>query len=236
MRIIVFILSVLMFVSSTRATTIVLKNGRRCTGDLISDDGRTVQLHESSTGIFLSFKKQQVDDAATAAANAKSGSQPRASSISGATASSHGLADVAREVRLRRTGRARVYTSADLKSAPQISISGSGEIAVEKIYDGGRDVDESKWRAEARKLRKDVEAAEDRAVTADRNCETARAKGAAAMGSLHEKPQELRALMHEPAECARAADLNDRLLAARDRFAEFEDRARRASIPVSWLE
>jgi hypothetical protein len=235
-RIIVLILSVLMFVSSTTATTIVLKNGRRYTGDLVSDDGRTVQLHESSTGVFLSFKKQQVDDAATAAANAKSGSQPRASSISGAGSSSQRLADVAREARLRRTGRARVYTSDDLKSAPQISISGSGEIAVDKIKDGGTEVNEAKWRAEARKLRKDVEAAEDRASTADRNCEAARAKSAAAMGSMHEKPQELNALMHQPAECARAADLKDRLRAARDRFAEFEDRARRASIPISWLD
>lgn len=234
MRIILSILSVLMFVTSTGATTIVLKNGRHCTGDLISDDGRTIQLHESSTGVFLSFKKDQVDDEATAAANSESRIR-RQTTAAAPSSATRGLADVAREIRNSRTGRSRVYTAADLKSAPEISISGSGEIGVIEP-DAPAAVDESKWRTEARKLRKDVEAAEDRAATADRACETARSKHSSALGSVHEKPQELSTLMREPAECTRAAELNDRLLAARDRFAEFEDRARRASIPRSWLE
>jgi hypothetical protein len=230
-----FFLSVLLFTHFADAYTVILKNGRRCDGSLITDAGGTLQLRDFATGVILSFKKDQLDMAATTAANSNKPVALPDTTVPSDPQAERRVSDVADELRARRTGQARVYTMADLDSAPQVSIAGNGE--TERVTSDSADPgDENGWRRQARVLRKELEAAEDRAATSAADCEKARGKSQSSIASPHEKPQDLRSLMREPSECVRAASSLARLEAARDRFAAFEERARRAGVPHTWLE
>lgn len=235
MRTLCFLLPVFLFASSLHAYTIVLKNGRRCSGDLISDSGSTYQLHDSATGVFLSFKKEQVDAVATTAANTPPKSpQPAAAGASERV--TRGVADLAERLREQRTGRARVYTTSDLARTPEVSISGSQTPLQDVAAVSSASLNESEWRNEARKFRKELESAEDRATAAQSACDKAQANGKAAVVAPHDKPVQLQSLMRPPQECTRASELNDRAADARERLLQFQERARRAGVPWSWLE
>ena len=238
MRNLTFLLSFLLFATTAAAYTVVLQNGRRCTGELISDAGATVQIRDAATGAVLSVRKDQVNAEATLAANA-----PRAedtpADASPEAQSPRSLAALAGEWRKQRTGRARAYTADDLKSAPELSVSGTPESDAEsrRVSQPAADtLDERRWRSDARAARRELETAQDRAATAARACDQARKRNQSALGSSHRHPLELAPLTQEPSECRRFAELNERLAQARDRFDAFQERARRAGVPWQWLE
>ena len=240
MRRVTFLLSFLLFLSCADAYTLVLKNGRQCSGDLISDDGPTVQFRDAATGAMLSLKKDQVDAAATTAVNAPA-PEPASDRAAAHAKADEGrsLASLAAELRGQRTGKARVYTTADLTRAPQVSVSGTAESSAGLEPEAASKQDapnEKRWRSEARALRKELESAQDHAAAAEAACDKARHRNQTAMQPLSRRPTELPRLLEQPSECRKMEEMNRRLSDSRNRFDDFEERARRAGVPWQWLE
>lgn len=236
MRILSFFLSLVLFVSAAHAYTLVLKSGRRCSGELIGQDDLTLQLRDPATGLILSYRRAQLDAPATAAANVRS-STPEPSPADGDPAEPVRVAELARRLREQRTGRSRVYTPDDLLRAPAISVSGATESSeTPPVVADANPGEERRWREEARRLRKELEAAQDRYAAVMPACEKARQHRDEEKLNPHRHPLELAPLMQEPSECRRLAELQQRVEHAQSAIEDFEDRARRSGVPWRWLQ
>jgi hypothetical protein len=237
-RLLSFVLSFVLLASTAHAYTLVLRSGRRCDGDLIAQNQQTIQFRDRATGLVFSFKKQQIDESATAAANAVAATP--AMPESSAADQPLTVAELARRLRALRTGHARVYTKEDLLHTPDVSIVGeedsAGDSVPPPVSSGIGAGDERKWREEARRLRKELESVQDKLSVAAPACEKARLRRNHDKLLPHDHPLELTPLMHEPSECRHFLELQQRYEAARAAIDDFEERARHASIPWRWLE
>jgi hypothetical protein len=79
-------LILILFVCPAYAYKVILKSGKTIEGKLLSEDNQTIRILDAS-GVQISFKKGQVDLAATATANAGAAVEPGAAGQSAAVAS-----------------------------------------------------------------------------------------------------------------------------------------------------
>lgn len=115
----------LFFSSQLCAVTVILKSGKKITGDLISEDQSVIRLR-ANDGTVYSLNMVHIDRIATAEANQKEDEsaaadvEPKKEEVISSRPSS--LAEAAADARQNRTGAARVYTEADLIAAPDLAL------------------------------------------------------------------------------------------------------------------
>jgi hypothetical protein len=219
-----------------RTYTVVLNSGKQLYGTYIGEDHATIQLRDAS-GVVLSIKKTKVDLPATDWANSfvRRSEKPQ-DVVATPPPPEKTVVEVAQEVRAARNGNSRLYTKDDLNSMPEISTSSE---AIE--YDAGSKpaetaLDESYWRKTAASFRKQLTSLKDKKISAEYSCQKAQEKRSGQIYGGNKRPTNLNDAFEEPAECKRFNEIQAQFNEAEWRWDEFSERARRASVPWSWIE
>jgi hypothetical protein len=173
MKKVILIFSILLLPSLLFAYTVVLKNGKRIDGRLMSEEKGTVTIRDRE-GVLITIKPHQIDESATEAANVKKADegteiQPK---------------EPAARYANQKKSTGKVFTKEDLKDLPEVSIIGSEQseaysevpYETEEFAPGGRT--EAEWIAETRQLGRAIRDAEENFAMLKRECESAGAQAA----------------------------------------------------------
>lgn len=239
MRTISFLILVFLFVHPLFAYTVILKSGKRIEGTFIAEDKATLQIKDSR-GVILSFKRELLDLDFMARENAKSESDPPKPTEDAVTVRKHSreidLVAFAEQTQKERTGSARVVTTADLDSAPELTILGTEDEPHPDEVTQPTDRDEQRWRKEAVNLKKEISRLREKRISLEVSCQNAGQRLSERRTRPSREPVPLLPSFEKPPECERLEEIDDQLEEAQMRLENFEERARRAEIPWQWLE
>ena len=237
MRVLSFLLVSFLCANFCHAYIVVLLSGKQLSGALLGEDRISIQLRDVS-GVVLSIKKSRVDFDATERANPAITTQPPPPETVVQRPSEKTLVEIAREVRGRRNGEARIYTRADLDRVPEISVGEeiSNEIGVNPKLESDAKDNESFWRKSAADFRKELTKLRERKISAQFSCRKAQEKRDTSIYGGSKRPSNLNSAFEEPAECERLKAIESQLEEAEWRWEEFTERARKAEVPWSWIE
>jgi hypothetical protein len=218
------------------AYTIALKSGKFLDGELLGEDGFTIQLKDRS-GILLSIKKEFVDLEVTKRKNAPKEPEKPVPIIQ---TSPKTIVQIAEENRQKRN-HAKAYTTKDLSGLPELSVIGSEEADSSEIRLSDPEIEvpsraEQYWRKEALGLKKRLESLSEKIAGVEEACNQARQTSATSRAKPHKKVVDMLSMMEEPSVCKKYEELLRQLEETQNRWEDFELRARRAGVPWSWLE
>lgn len=237
MRLISFLVVSLFITLVADAYTVVLNSGKQLYGTLIGHDSATIQLRDPY-GVVLSIKKSIVDLPATEWANSfvQKSEKPRDVVIPGPPPEKS-VVEIAHEVRTARKGNSRLYTKDDLNSMPEISTSNGDGNSYDPVPARSEpELDESYWRKTAASFRKQLSSLKEKKISTEFSCQKAREKRSRQIYGGNKRPSNLNDAFEEPAECKRFEEIQAQLNEAEWRWDEFTERARRSSVPWSWIE
>jgi hypothetical protein len=231
-----FLLLITLVVQPAYPYTVILNSGKQVHGEYVGEDGLTLQLRDSATGILLSFKKDNLNLDAMAQANRSSVlPEPQTALPRSEPRKKRGVAEIARELRNGRTGKARLYTPESLSHTPEISFSESETADYEsKPADPVDNRNENYWRGTARRFQERIAGLEEKRQSAMAKCSAARDKQKKL--AMHpKKPSEL-SNPSEPPDCLKIKDLEKQIQEAHWEFERFQDQARKLDVPWSWID
>lgn len=127
--------------------------------------------------------------------------------------------------------KARVYTLEDLEHMPEITVLGA-ETELEPDPAGVPEPsNEAQWRKKARALQLELAKLGDIVDRAEKACTEER------MAPFHMKRSKGSIEdLNNPPSCVKAEEAKQKLEAAEERWSDFEDEARHAEVPHSWLD
>jgi len=245
MRKVSFLLILFFFTRLAFPYTVVLKSGRQLQGDWIGEDDVSIQVKDSA-GVALSFKKANLDLWQMETLNKCSGQSCQKQVVARQLTTitrpqsfdqDNPLPGLAEQTRNSRTGRARVFSQADLATAPELSIIGTTEpVKSPKISESSSRKEERYWRQTAASLRRELSRVAEKKNSADAACSRARDNNFGKQLKSHRAVIDMSELNREPVECDHAREVARDFEAARLRYDDFLERARKESIPSAWVE
>jgi len=238
-RTISFLILVFLFADSLFAYTVILKSGKRIEGTFLAEVKATLQIKDSR-GVILSFKRELLDLDSMARENTKSQSDPpkRTEDAVMVREPSHeiDLVAFAKQTQKERTGNSRQVTTADLDSAPELTILGTEDRPETDEVERTSDRDEKRWRKEAVTLKKEISRLREKRISLEASCQHAGQRLSEKRTRPSREPAPLLSSFEKPPECERLEEIDRQLEEAQMRLENFEERARRAEIPWQWLE
>ncbi len=251
-----FFLIFIFLTTSLLADILVLKNGKKVEGSLIYQDDEVFQLRDTM-GIIITVKKSQIDQEATRKLNEE---QKKLESVSEPPKQSPqskpqevGVADLAREAREKKLGKARTLRKEDLEKMPELSIIGTedtGEKPTEpKLSETPREKTEEDWKSETRRFANALRRAQDDAEIYGKKCDDLGKQAAYAItdptqyilvngvlipiggsgydASIIQRTQEV---------CFQAEQANKQLERLQKELDEFQEQARREGALPGWVD
>jgi hypothetical protein len=234
MRIVSFLFLFLTICIPAHCFTVILKNGKRIQGTLISEDEQSLQF-KGQDGIFISFKKAALDFEAME--NQNKSPEIAKSDPPLEHRNSISLVELARETKSNRTGRSRTLSDRDIAALPEVSVIGKADEPV-LMANSPRvsPSDEKYWRKEAQVLKEKLAGARSRKDQAIEQC--SRARNNLVHQPVRHRKGEVVVLQisAEPKECAQAEEKNEALQRLEQQWNDFCERARHADVPWQWIE
>lgn len=212
-----------------RPVTLVLKSGKVIRGELVGQDGQTIQIKDHS-GVVLSAGMDAVEQLIEPIAQPQQHvSEPVGRAVEPS------LVEIAASAKRLRTGKSRVYTVKDLAETPEVSIVGG---AVSDLPPSGSNPpaghDREYWQRRIATLKKEITSLQEKESSALSRCENARAthltKPGKVNGVIMIDPSA------EPEECERLAAIRKQTADTESRLSDLQMQARHEGVPWSWLE
>jgi hypothetical protein len=229
--------------------TVITTSGKKIQGTLINDQEATI-LIKDTTGVLISFKKQNLDLEAMRIVNTPRNQIPRDVDIPAAEnpgkipAVQQGkpkpsakkteptIAQIAEETRKQRKGDSRTLSLEDLKQTPRLSIFGSESNEVSENQHVAEKETEGRWESRILVLKKEVSRLRERKIAAEASCDQAKRKQYLARTTPKEKPADLLSTYKESAQCRKLEEIDAQLSDVEQRLEDLREEARRAG--VSW--
>jgi hypothetical protein len=240
MRLLINVGILLLFISTSHAYDVVLKNGKSIHGKKVSEDENQIVVVDA-TGVRINVKKTNIDSAKTEAANQQTTTSETPKPAATNTASK----PAATQKSAAPKKPARVVTKEELEKLKEKYDLGEGTFGEhskddsEKVDENSIDTStqktEAEWREEAEMHRQKLEQAQEQYNRLNEEC--AKLKQLTVQNNIlvDEQGNELPMQDTTKEVCDLADSAHEKLDVARESYSDFTTEAKQQAVPPGWL-
>jgi len=226
----------LVFISTSYAYDVVLKNGKSIHGTKVSEDENQIVVQDAS-GVRINIKKSNVDTAKTETANQQSTPPPTATTTPSKPAAT---------TKTEPKKPARKITKEDLEKLKEKYDLGEGTFGKDSKEDSEKkdesaednsstEKTEAEWRQESEMHRKKLEQAEQQYNRVNEECEKLKLLAVQTHVLVDEQGNELPMQETTKQVCDLADSAREKLDAVRSDYSDFTTEAKQQAVPPGWL-